>query len=130
MDLEYKKYINTYDPVAVGWTHNKNSILIEFSEPISAIYSEKLDRVVVEIYAENKLSFYQLSGQLDFSIDLPNLECYQFRGIHKNFESKTGISFLFHPVADSVGNKWRDTEQYELDVKTSNFLGRRLGIYR
>lgn len=130
MNIEYKKHINTYDPIAVGWTHENKNVLLEFSELITAVFSAKLNRVIIALYSENKLFFYYLNGELELSARLPTIDLYQYRGINKNLESKTGVSFLFHPVADSVGNKWRDAEQYELDIKCSDFLGKKLGIYR
>ena len=130
MNIEYKKFVNEYDPVSVGWNLAGKDILLEFSQPNTAVFSEKLGKVVVEIYDENKLNFYDANGTLEFSSFLPSLDNYQYRGINRNIESKTAISFLFHPVAQSVGNKWRDTEQYELDLQCINFLGKKLGIYR
>jgi len=130
MNIVYKKFINEYDPISVYWNHSGKDVLLEFPESITAIFSEKINRVVVELFSANNLHFYNLNGELDFSGSLPNMENYQYRGINKSIDSKTGISFLFHPIADSVGNEWRDTEQYELDLKSSNFLGKKLGIYR
>ncbi len=130
MNIEYKKYINEYDPVSVGWVHEEKDVLLNFSEPITAVYSEPLDRVIVELFSENRLCFYNLAGALESSGSLPRLEHYQYRGIHKSIGSKSKVSFLFHPIDDSVGNKWRDTEQYELDIRCNNFLGKNLGIYR
>ncbi len=130
MKITYKKFINTYEPISVEWNFNGREVLLEFTESITAIFSEKINRVVVELFSENKISFYELSGELDLSGTLPNMENYQYRGINKSIQSKTGISFLFHPTDESVGNEWRDTEQYELDLKAPNFLGKKLGIYR
>ena len=44
-------------------------------------------------------------------------------------DSKTGVSLLFHPNTNEVGNKWGDTEQYEL-IMGDNTLGKFLDIYR
>ena len=130
MNVEYKKFVNEYDPVCVGWKYAGKDVLLQFSQPITAVFSEKIGKVVVEIYSENKLNFYNINGKLECSNFLPTLENYQFRGINKSIESKTGISFLFHPISQSVGNKWRDTEQYEMDLECVYFLGKKLGIYR
>ena len=130
MNIQYTKFINQYDPVAVSWNNKGDVVLLEFSVVITALYSEILKQVVVELYEDNKINFYDSDGVLTSSEIIPRLDGYQFRGINKNLNSKTGISLLFNPVSDSVGNEWRDVEQYELDFKAKNFLGKKLGIYR
>lgn len=130
MQISYKNFVNTYDPVSVGWNYQGKDLLLEFPEPITAIYSEKIDRVVVELFSNKQLNFYKLSGELDFSASLPGMDNYQYRGLNKSIESQTGISFLFHPITEKVGNEWRDTEQYELNFNPQHLLGKRLGIYR
>lgn len=130
IDIEYTKHVNTYDPVSVAWQHESKKYELDFDEPISALYSEPMEQVIVEVYGENKLNFYSLNGELVFSEKLPELSGYQFRGINKNLKSKTGISFLFHPSDEGMGNEWGDTEQYELLAKPGHRLGKKLGIYR
>ncbi|MFT3930597.1 MAG: hypothetical protein QM709_09925 [Spongiibacteraceae bacterium] len=129
-EIRYTKFLNTYDPVSVSWDYQGRTVQVDFPSVISALRSDKLNCVVIEIYEEGKLNFYALTGDLVSSEALPYLQGYQFRGINKNKESKTGISILFNPVDDSVGNKWRDIEQYELTDKPGFRLGRSLGIYR
>lgn len=130
MKIVYTKHINTYDPVAVAWDYDGKRIDLVFETPICALYSEPLKNVVVEIYGENSLNFYGLDGALLGSEPIPKVEHYQFRGLNKNIESETGISLLFHPLDDTVGNQWRDMEQYEMGKSERNRIGRKLGIFR
>jgi len=130
MKIEYVKHINTYDPVAVAWDCNGKRVELIFEVPISALYSEPLANVVVEIYGENKLNFYGLDGALQESEAIPTIEHYQFRGLNKSVESETGISLLFHPADETVGNQWRDTEQFEMGKNKKNRVGRNLGVFR
>lgn len=130
IQLTYTKHINTYDPVAVSWQFGGKSVELEFKAPIEALFSNYLDAVVVEVYDENALNFYSLNGSLLSSEPLPAMAHYQFRGLNKSKESKTGIALLFHPADESVGNQWRDTEQFELTEKAVSRIGKRLGIYR
>lgn len=129
MKTSYTKFVNEYDPISVTWEHNHNNILLEFSEPINAIYSEKIERVAVEILCKH-ISFYKLNGNLDFSVPCPHMEKYQYRGLNKNNHSKTGISLLFHPTERPTGNEWQDIEQYEMEFNSRNLFGKYLGIYR
>lgn len=130
MKIEYTKHINTYDPVAVSWAYDGKRIELTFETPIAALFSKPLNNVIVELYGANRLNFYELDGTLKASEYLPRLEHYQFRGLNRNKESRTGISFLFHPLDDSVGNQWRDTEQFEMTINSDNRVGKNLGIYR
>ncbi|MCP5014684.1 MAG: hypothetical protein GY938_05295 [Ketobacter sp.] len=130
MKIKYTKHINTYDPVSISWEYQGKDVEIDFNTPITGVYSEPLSCVVVEVYSENLLNFYSLDGGLISSERLPELENYQFRGITKSIKSKTGVSFLFHPSNDQVGNKWGDTEQYELTNDKEHRLGQNIGIYR
>lgn len=130
MKIEYTKHINTYDPVAVAWNYDGKRIELAFETPISALYSESLKNVVVEIYGENRLNFYGVDGALQGSEPIPTVEHYQFRGLNKSIESETGISLLFHPLDETVGNQWRDTEQFEMGKSKQNRIGRKLGIFR
>jgi hypothetical protein len=130
LDLKYTKYVNKYDPVSVSWSHEGKAIDIDFMHTISALFSDKLKCVVVEIYDEGIINFYSLSGVLVSSEPLPHIQGYQFRGMNRNSGSKTGIAFLFNPVDESVGNEWRDIEQYELTDKPKCRLGKKLGIFR
>jgi len=62
-------------------------------------------------------------------MEIPEIDGYQYRGLNNNLKSKTGLSLLYFPVAENVGNEWRDLEQFEL-LEGKNLLGKKLGIYR
>lgn len=130
MKLGYTKHINTYDPIAVSWIFDGKQIELCFDEPISAIFSEQLDNVVVELYQKGKLNFYSSTGELVSTEALPECKGYLFRGINRNTKSETGIAFLFYPIIESVSDKWKDTEQFELMKVLGQRLGPKLGIYR
>lgn len=130
MDIKYTKYGKQYDPIAFSWLYDGCTRELDFNYSISALYSEKIDSIVVEIYEENKLNFYSPKGELLSSESIPRKEDFQFRGINKNLKSKTGISFLFHPLKKSEKNKWGDTEQYEMLKPPNHRLGKFLNIYR
>lgn len=129
MKILYTKFLNEYDPISATWEYNHSNVLLEFSELINAIYSERIERVAVEILCKH-ISFYKLNGSLDFSVPCPGMDKYQYRGLNKNNHSRTGISLLFHPTERSIGNEWQDMEQYEMEFNSPNLVGKYLGIYR
>jgi len=129
MKLNLKKNDLTNEYNEVSWIHNSENVSLSFPFEISALYSQTINRVIVEKYEIGKIAFYLLDGAIDCEVDIPSLEGYQFRGINKNNESKTGASLLFFPIEEDKGNQWRDIEQYELTT-SNNPLGKYLDIYR
>ena len=130
MKLVFGKLNSNYEPMAVSWFFEEKNISLDFSVEISAIYSEKLEQVVVELYDLGKLYFYSVDGTLNCEVGIPKLPKYQYRGLNKNNKSKSGICILFHPIDESVGNEWRDTEQYEMVMGIPIVVGDKLDIYR
>lgn len=114
---------------SVSWSRDGNDVLLSFPFEINAIFSEKIERVIVEKYEVGKVGIYFLSGDMATEIDIPEMSGYQFRGINRNSESSSGASFLFFPTAPDKGNQWKDIEQYELCLN-DNPLGKYLNIYR
>ncbi|WP_188150893.1 hypothetical protein [Teredinibacter waterburyi] len=129
MKIELIKNTSTDHYDAVRWENSGEEVRLEFPYEISAVYADKIKKVVVEKFEIDKIGFYKLSGELDFYADIPSMDGYKFRGIKKNLQSKTGASLLFYPTESGKGNQWGDIEQYEL-VADSNCLGKYLNIYR
>lgn len=129
MKIELIKNTSTNQYDAVHWENEGDKVRLEFPYEISAVYADKIKKVVVEKFEVDKIGFYKLSGELEFDADIPSMEGYKFRGIKKNLESKSGASLLFYPSELGKGNQWGDIEQYEL-VADSDCLGKYLNIYR
>ena len=113
----------------LSWTHEERLVEINFSFDASAVFSKKLNLVFVEAYADMEVQLFKLNGEYVEKYKIATLEHYSFRGLNQNMDSKTGVSLLFHPNTNEVGNKWGDTEQYEL-IMGDNTLGKFLDIYR
>ncbi|WP_297533657.1 hypothetical protein [Thalassolituus sp.] len=128
--ITYPKYSDDYDPISVAWSYDESEVEIDFYKPISAVFSESMNKVVVEVFDDGVINFYDLNGILSNSFSIPELDGYKYRGINKNLKSKTGVSLLFYPVRKDVGSEWRDIEQYELVPVEETLLGSYLGIYR
>lgn len=129
MKLNLKKNDLTSEYDEVSWIYKSENISLAFPFEINAIYSDIINRVIVEKYQIGKIGFYLLDGAVDFEVEIPSLEGYQFRGISRNNNSKTGASLLFFPIEKDKGNQWRDIEQYELTT-LKNPLGKYMDIYR
>ncbi len=129
MNIEYEDYTD-YEAKTVYWYFNNSKIALKFSVVISAVYSEKLTNVVVEVYQQNELQFYNLDGSLNFSRKIPQLAKHQFRGINPNLKSSSGVSFLYLPQQAADNNECVDMLQYEMTLDKDNLLGKKLGIYR
>src|SRR6187551_1081748 len=97
----------------LSWYHEGDLILVTFDYDVSGLYSDKLNKIVVDIYEEKKIFLYGVAGNCEAEYVIPEMKGYQFRGLNKSNESKTGVSLLYHPFEDGVGNQWGDTEQYE-----------------
>jgi len=113
----------------LSWVYEGELIEINFSFDASAVFSKKLNLVFVEAYADMKVQLFKLNGEFVEKYKIATLEHYSFRGLNQNMDSKTGVSLLFHPDTNEVGNVWGDIEQYEL-IKEDNTLGKYLDIYR
>lgn len=113
----------------LSWIHEERLVEINFSFNASAVFSKKLNLVFVEAYADMEVQLFKLNGEYVEKYKIATLEHYSFRGLNQNMDSKTGVSLLFHPNTNEVGNKWGDTEQYEL-IMGDNTLGKFLDIYR
>lgn len=98
MKIELIKNTSTDHYDAVRWENSGEEVRLEFPYEISAVYADKIKKVVVEKFEIDKIGFYKLSGELDFYADIPSMDGYKFRGIKKNLESKTGASLLFYPT--------------------------------
>ncbi len=129
MNIEYENYTD-FEARTVYWYFNNSKIALKFSVVISAVYSEKLNNVVVEVYEQNELQFYNLDGSLHFTRKIPQLEKHQFRGINPNLKSGSGVSFLYQPQQVAGNNECIDMLQYEMTLDKDNLLGKKLGIYR
>jgi hypothetical protein len=129
LKIEYENYV-AHEPRAVSWVHDGKKVLQDFPLAITAVYSEPLQQVVVELFALGKLRFFNPDGSVASEKDIPALPGYEYRGLNRNSQSKTGIALLFNPVAENTGNESRDMEQYELLVKGPAVVGKKLGIYR
>ncbi|KYL32977.1 MULTISPECIES: hypothetical protein [Pseudoalteromonas] len=113
----------------LSWTHEERLVEINFSFDASAVFSKKLNLVFVEAYADMEVQLFKLNGEYIGKYKIATLEHYSFRGLNQNMDSKTGVSLLFHPNTNEVGNEWGDTEQYEF-IMGDNTLGKFLDIYR
>lgn len=113
----------------LSWTHEERLVEINFSFDASAVFSKKLNLVFVEAYVDMEVQLFKLNGEYVEKYKIATLEHYSFRGLNQNMDSKTGVSLLFHPNTNDVGNEWGDTEQYEL-IMGDNTLGKFLDIYR
>jgi len=130
LKINYSKYSDDYNPVAISWEYLGKTIELGFDEPICAIFSEKTRQVVVEIFSRKRLEFYSQEGFLDSSEETPSKEGFSYRGISKNKKTETGLVFLFHPEKGCEINEWGDTAQYELTSTVNDRLGDFVGIYR
>ena len=131
MIIQYENYDDDYNPQAISWVFNEKKVSIDFPFAISAVFAEPIEKIIIEVYQENELHFYNLDGELAFKTEIPVKTGYKFKGLNKNKKSKSGISLLFHPREQSDGNTWDDTEQYELKLNDNeDLLGEKLGIYR
>lgn len=113
----------------LSWVYEGELIEINLSFDASAVFSKKLKLVFVEAYADMEVQLFKLNGEYVEKYKIATLEHYSFRGLNQNMDSKTGVSLLFHPDTNEVGNEWGDTEQYEF-IKEDNTLGKYLDIYR
>jgi hypothetical protein len=129
MNLDYERH-DGFDPTAVAWCHGDERVVLEFPFPIRAVHSAALQQVVVELIAVGRLGFFDLDGAARSEEDVPELPGYMFWGLNPNRSSRTDVALLFQPVAEGVGNEWRDAEQYELVLGGDSIVGRKLGIYR
>ena len=102
---------------------------LDFPFEIYAAFSEPTDRIVVEKFSLGKIGFYLPCGTLDVDVDIPTVKGFEYRGINRNNDSRSGLSLLYSPADVDKGNQWRDIEQYEL-LKSPVCLGNLLGIYR
>ncbi|WNO11133.1 hypothetical protein [Teredinibacter sp. KSP-S5-2] len=125
--LRKNQTTNEYD--TISWESSNKDISLSFPFEISAVYADKISKVIVEKYELQKIGFYVLNGELEFETDIPSIKGYKFRGLNKNLSSKTGVSLLFYPDEPGKGNQWGDIEQYEL-VEGADCLGKYLDIYR
>jgi hypothetical protein len=129
MKIDYEKFVN-HAPTAVTWDYGGKKVREEFPFPITAVYSDKLKQVIVELFPLRKLRFINLDGSVASEPDIPALPGYEYRGLNSNKQAKTGVALLFNPVDENVGNEWRDIEQYELVTRGASLVGKKLGIYR
>lgn len=129
MNIRLIKDTLSGDYQRASWVHDGNDVVLDFPFEIHAIYSARLNRIVVEMFGRKKIGFYKASGELDVEVAIPDIEDYQFRGINKNNKSVSGVSLLFLPLVPRRSNEWGDIEQYELKIENES-LGRYLDIYR
>jgi hypothetical protein len=113
----------------VSWVNGDRTVRIEFPTIARPVYSNVMSKVYVSVYSDRKIYEYDMSGNLVKSHNIPQLSGYQYRGLNSNKKSNTGISILYFPTEDNVGNQWRDIEQYEF-VDSDPPLGDFLSIYR
>lgn len=113
----------------LSWVHNGKLVEKYFLFDASAVFSQKMNLVFVEAYADMEVQLLNLDGDFVGKYEIVPLEGYSFRGLNKNTNSKTGVSLLYHPCDVKLGNCWNDTEQYEF-VMGDNTLGKFLDIYR
>ncbi|WP_370981205.1 hypothetical protein [Agaribacterium sp. ZY112] len=114
---------------AFSWIYENKEVTISFSVIARHVYVEDNESVFFSLYSEDEILRYSLSGELIESFNIPEKRGYQYRGINRNLKAKLGVSLLFCPVDDDVGNQWRDIEQYELESE-SQPLGKYINIYR
>jgi|SRR5690606_23533889 len=126
---EFHKEIGDMHTV-LSWKVKAKSVSIRLPGDASAIYSEVIDRVVVEIYPDKKIYIYDSLGNYLCEYSIVDKEGYQFRGLNRNKKSKSGIALLYHPLRAGLGNEWNDTEQYEFILDELRPVGKKLDIYR
>ncbi|WP_219702730.1 hypothetical protein [Marinomonas lutimaris] len=113
----------------LSWVYEDRLIEKNFTFDASAVFSEVLSLVFVEAYRDSEVHLFRLNGDFLRKYKIATLENYDFRGLNKNIHSKTGVSLLYHPKSNDVGNEWGDTEQYEFRMEEDT-LGEFLDIYR
>ncbi|MCW8932606.1 MAG: hypothetical protein OQL19_20525 [Gammaproteobacteria bacterium] len=127
--FSFTKEGNRVISTTLSWEHNGNNICIDCQDDVQAIYADKLEKVVVELFLQNRIAFYSNEGELSFEIPLPSLDGCSFRGLNKSIKSKTGVSIIFNPEDDKKKNKWNDMVQYEL-LTNAPYISECLEIYR
>lgn len=111
------------------WLFHGGSVSVEVEDDAHAFYSDKLEKIVVELFRHKKIAFYSESGDFSFDIPMPSLDGYSFWGLNKNFDSVIGVSVIFNPEAEGKKTEWNDMVQYEL-LTTAPYVGKYLYIYR
>lgn len=114
----------------LSWKVNAENISIKLLGDASAVYSELIDSIAVEIYSEKKIHLYDSLGNYLSEYPIVDKDGYQFRGLNRNKKSKSGIALLYHPLRAGLGNEWNDTEQYEFILDELGPVGEKLDIYR
>lgn len=112
------------------WDFNDKHIMLSFPFDADFLFSESTRTVVIELYEIGKLQVFDEEGVLSREFDIPKLPGYHFRGININKVSQSGITLLYCPTSDEVGNEWGDIEQYEFNLSGNDPLGKKLGIFR
>ncbi|WP_188150486.1 hypothetical protein [Teredinibacter waterburyi] len=113
----------------LSWELEGKLFSLEFSTIARPVYSAVAKRVYVSEYMKSSIYVYSESGELLKKYRIPEKDGYQFRGLNPNKKSCTGVSLLYFPIRDDVGNKWGDIEQYEL-LDNDPPLGEFIDIYR
>lgn len=113
----------------VSWVDDDRIVKIEYPTIARPVYSEIMGKVYISLYSVGEIHEYDMKGKLVKIHSIPQLFGYQYRGLNSNKKSSTGISLLYFPIDDNVGNQWKDIEQYEF-VDSYPPLGKFLSIYR
>ena len=113
----------------LSWVFEGEKITLKFSTIARAVYSNTSKKVYVSEYIQSAIYTYSENGELLKKITIPEKKGYRFRGLSCNNKSDTGISLLYVPVEEGVGNEWGDIEQYEL-LDTDPDVGEFIDIYR
>lgn len=115
--------------MSLYWSFGDKKVAIYFSSLVGYVYSKKTGKIYVSEYGKSSIYFYSKDGSLLKTIKIPQKNGFQYRGLNRNEKSPSGVSLLYFPVNDEVGNKWGDIEQYEL-LEANPYVGGFINIYR